>query len=236
MRKNEENGSNGNTWLKREVKRSRSAFKAHRMRVIGPGHWRIWNPKNSGNFWCDIVVMGNCGLAVWGDIDGCFFSYYSHPKTPEEVVYWMANADVSYYGRQKAHIGMGGPELVNEYVDEVAIYDIRQRLKDAKEEFGECWHEPNRSHSWSENTSGRSTGELYTEAMEKAISAIQCGDPVEMVKNALYEDLSGIDSDSGEWLGGIGRVPSSRLIYALTAVRRLGQLLRREEKKKERAT
>lgn len=236
--KNEEKGINGDTWMKQEVKRARSAFKHHRMKVIGPGHWRIWNPKDAGHFWCDIVVMGDCGLAVWGDIEGCFFSYYSKPKTPEEVVYWMARAgesDISYYGRQKAHIGMSGAELVDEYVDDVAIYDLKQRLRDAPEEYGEGWDEPNHSHSWLDNTSRRPTGELYTEAMEKAISAIRCGDPVETVKNALYEDLQGIDSDAWEWLGSIGRVPSSRLVYALTAVRRLGQLLRAEAKKKEKA-
>ena len=41
----------------------------------------------------------------------------------------------------KAHIGMSGPELVDEYVDEVAIYDLHKRLRDAKEEHGEEWGE-----------------------------------------------------------------------------------------------
>jgi len=216
------------TWISRHVKRARAAFKNHTMKVIGPGHWRLKNPKEPCHFWCDIVVMGDCGLAVWGDIEGCFFSYYSNPKRPEEVVYWMADADVSYYGRQKAHIGMSGPELVDEYVDEVAIYDLRQRLKQAKEEHDDEWDEPRSRTDMTSTT----VGSEYTEAIESAIESIQHGEHITLVMDELRDALRHVDQDAWEWLGSIGRVPSSRLIYTLSAVRRLGQLLRREEKKR----
>lgn len=229
MSAKKDRGLNGTTWMNREVKRARREFKRHRMKVIGPGHWRIMRPKDSC-FWTDIVVMGDCGLAVWGDIGGLFFSYYSHPSRPEAVVYWMANADIGYYGRQKAHIGTGGAELVDEYVDDVAIFDLRDRLKQAKEEYGEGWNEE-RSTLYCGTTT---VGAEYTEAIEEAIQSVQYGTDVQEVQRALYDKISHVEQDAYEWVFGIGKVPSSRLIYALSAVRRLGQLLRREDKKNER--
>jgi hypothetical protein len=232
--KKKDKGLDGKTWMNREVKRARSSFKNHQMKVIGPGHWRIRRPQDSC-FWVDIVVMGDCGLAVWGDIGGLFFSYYSKPSRPEAVVYWMAKADVGYYGRQKARIGTGGPELVDEYVDDVAVYDLRQRLKWAKEEYGYGWTEARTKRNlWGNDEEYTPEGE-YTEAIDTAIASIQQGENVQEVQRALYDDISKVEQDAYEWVFGIGKVPSGRLIYALTAVRRLGQLLRREDKKKEKA-
>jgi hypothetical protein len=223
-------GINGKTWVKRHVRQARSMFKHHRMTEVGPGHWRLRNKKEPCFYWCDIVVMGGCGLAVWGDIEGMFFSYYSGAKRPEELVYWMANADPGYYGRQKAHIGMSGPELVDEYVDEVAIYDLRQHLKWTKDGMGYEWDDSIEGGPYGTTT----VGSEYTEAINNAIESIEQGQDLTLVKNELYDALMGVDTDAWEWLGSIGRVPSSRLIYCLSAVRRLGQLLRAKEKRDER--
>ena len=226
-------GLDGKIWVNRIVKQARRDFKRHQMKVIGPGHWRIMRPDNSC-FWTDIVVMGDCGLAVWGDIGGLFFSYYSHPTRPEVVVYWMANADIGYYGRQKAHIGTGGAELVDEYVDDVAIFDLRYRLKQAEEEYGEGWTDTRtRNNSWGGEEEYTPKGE-YTEVIEEAIESVQRGDDVKEMQRALYDKISHIEQDAYEWVFGIGKVPSSRLIYALTAVRRLGQLLRAKARRDER--
>jgi len=217
-------GLKGNVWTQRHVTQARAAFKHHSMTEVGPGHWHLKNKKNPCHFWCDIVVMGNCGLAVWGDIAGCFFSYYSGAKKPEELIHWIANADLNYYGRQKAHIGMNGPELIDEYVDDVAIYDLHMHLKWTQDDFGNEWNDS--------DTYGTTVGSKYTLAIESAIESIEHGEDITLVKNKLYDALKEVDSDTWEWLGSIGRVPSTRLIYCVSAVRRLGQLLKAKKKQK----
>jgi hypothetical protein len=206
-------GISGKKWLNSHTKQARKDFKNHKLLTeVGPGHWRI-SQVDTNMYWCDVVVMGGVGLAVWGDIDGCFFSYYSGAESPEELVYWIGDADIGYYGRQKARIGTGG--LMDEYIDEVAIYDLYQRLKCAKDEFGDEWEE---------------VGEKYTSAIEDAVKNIRNGYPVSDAKKGLYDDISELDQDVWEWLGSVGKVPSIRLIYAMTAVRRLAQLLRQKAK------
>lgn len=210
-------GKDGKVWMEETQARAKADFAQHEMKVIGPGHWRI-QKLGTGVFWCDIVVMGNVGLAVWGDIEGCFFSYCSGARSPEAVVSWMAHADVSYYGRQKAHIGMSGSELVDEYVDDVALYDLDQRLEAAKEEHDEDqWNEPRR---------GKSTlGETYTEAINDAKMRVGNGDGMKWVHDGLMEDLRNEEQDCYEWVYKIGQVTSCRVIYALAAVSRLNELL-----------
>jgi len=231
MQNKQDKGLSGKVWVNRQVKMARSAFKNHKMAVIGPGHWRLKRPED-GCFWCDIVVMGGCGLAVWGDIDGCFFAYYSGAKRPEELVHWMGQADIWYYGHQKACIGMGGKDIVDEHVDEVAIYDLRQKLKCAKEEFGDEWDgsiSDIRRHgtAWGDTT----IKDKYTKSIEDAIRSIQYGNHLVLVKNELFECLQVIEPDAWEWMENIGKVPSVRLIYALTAVRRLSQILARKDRR-----
>lgn len=211
----------GETWMKHQEERAKAAFALHEMKVIGPGHWRIQNPHES-SMWADIVVMANVGLAVWGDIEGCFFAYCSGAKTPEQVVAWMANADVGYYGRQKAHIGIGGAELVDQYVDEVAHHDLHQALKHREEEHD--------SETWIEQRPGvdaPSVKEIYEEAFLETGEAIDRGEPIEGVLRELCDTLmrERVDDTPYEWVFSIGRVTSCRVIYALKAVARLHELL-----------
>lgn len=205
-------GINGESKINKKIKQARLAFKNHKMKVIGLGHWRIWNPKSPCNLWVDIVVMGNCGLSVWGDIDGCIFSYYSNPKSPEELVHWIGDDCSLNYVWEKANIGMSSSKLTTCYDDDVAIYDLNERLKQAKNEYGEMWDDT-------------SIGDKYTEAVESAINSISDVVSLESVKNSLYDTISEIDQDCWEWLGSIGRIPSDRLIYAVSAVQRLSQIL-----------
>lgn len=209
----------GQSWMKKRQEQAKEAFSEHEMKVIGPGHWRVSRP-DSGQHWADIVVMANVGLAVWGDIEGCFFAYCSGAKTPEQVVAWMANADVSYYGRQKAHIGMSGGELVDEYVDDVAHHDLHQALKQREDEYDpEDWAEP--------RSDGPSPKMVYEDAFGETGEAIDRGEPIEGVLRELCDTLmrEGVDDTPYEWVFSIGRVTSCRVIYALAAVARLHELL-----------
>jgi len=211
----------GDDWTKKRQEQAKEAFSGHQMKVIGPGHWRVRNPE-SGQHWADIVVMANVGLAVWGDIEGCFFAYCSGATTPEQVVAWMANADVGYYGRQKAHIGMSGGELVDEYVDEVAHHDLRQALKQRGDEYD--------SDEWIEQrpvVDAPSIKEIYEDAFRETGEAIDHGEPIEGVLRELCDTLmrAGVDDTPYEWVYSIGRVTSCRVIYALAAIARLHELL-----------
>jgi hypothetical protein len=203
-------------WHKRIVERAHEDFAEHQLREIGPGHWRISRP-DDGHYWADIVVMRNCAIAVWGDIAGCIFAYCSGEKTPEGVVAWMANADVSYYGRQKAHIGMGGIGI-EQYVDGVALYDLDRHLEDAAEGFGVSWY--------MQDVDKPPIGERYTPIIEEAKEAILRGDPIEHAHARLADELREFDQDCWEWVPSIGRVTSVRVIYALAAIARLWELLR----------
>lgn len=209
----------GKQWMKEVQDAAKEAFSTHEKEDIGPGHWRIIRP-DSGAHWADIVVMGDMGLAVWGDIDGCFFAY-NGSKNPEEIVAWIANADVEYYGRQKACIGMGSSELVDEFIDEVALYDLDQCLKQLKEEHSlDDWNCPRQEQS--------TVGETYEEAFEMARSLIACGEDIRFVQYELMEDVMNEDQDAHEWVFGIGKVTSSRVIFAMGAVARLHELLQAE--------
>lgn len=214
-------GRSGGDWMKKQQERAKLGFAQHEMKEIGPGHWRLKKP-GTGNLWCDIVVMGDVGLAVWGDIEGCFFSYYSGAKDPKELVAWMGRADVSYYGRQKAHIGMNSGELVDEYVDEVALYDLAQALKQREEEYDEeGWVGP------CPGVEAPSVKEVYEEAFQEATGAIRRGEHMKNVLDELCHTLmqAGVEDTPYEWVYSIGRVTSCRVIYALAAVARLHELL-----------
>lgn len=212
----------GQTWMEKRQQQAKEDFSRHEVKEIGPGHWRLARPagdQDGGQFWCDVVVMANVGLAVWGDIEGCFFAYCSGAKTPEQVVAWMANADVSYYGRQKAHIGMSGGELVDEYVAEVAHHDLHQALVQRREEYGE--------KEWDAEDGPKG---LYEDLFAETGVAIDRGEPIEDVLRELCDDLmrDGVDDTPYEWVFSIGCVTSCRVIYALAAVARLHELLQDE--------
>jgi hypothetical protein len=222
-------------WLAKRKAEARAAFSNHRFRDIGPGHWRLAQPGKSA-YWCDIVIMGNCAISVWGDIAGCIFAYAGSnpenetiPGQSEAIVAWLgSNPDPSYYGLQKADIGMSNVGCV-EFRDEVAIYDLRERLKDAEEEFGAEWDEEQAARRPFGKPRDIIPKQEYTEAITAAIEDIEHGEHLELVKRDLGENLQYVDSDCWEWLDYIGKVPSIRVIYALYAIARLHELLQTED-------
>jgi len=217
-------GKSARQWNDDMVTRATEAFAEHEMELLGPGHWRLQAPNHTCH-WTEIVVMGgNAALSVWGDIDSCTFAYCSGAKSPEAVVAWMANADVGYYGHQKAVIGMGRDGGADEYKAEVAIHELHERLVNAEEEFGDEWDIPRTIRS--------SSGEYklspkieYTDAIEDAIQAFENDYHHMAIKHQLLEDLQHVDQDAWEWVGDIGKVTSCRVIYALMAIRRLWELI-----------
>lgn len=204
----------GEQWIAQTMARATRDFSGHRMQQVGHGHWRIKRPQES-SFWADIVVLGgNRAISVWGDIEACTFAYCSGATTPEHVVHWMANADPSYYGRQKASIGMGGVG-VDEYQADIAEHDLKSILAEEPENWGEAWP---------------GVQEVYEDAFDDAIGQLRLGRDVLSVHNQLMEALHNVDSDAWEWVPQVGRVTSSRVIYALAAIRRLAELMMEKER------
>lgn len=203
-------------WVAEVEVRARGDFSRHQATVIGPGHWRIRRP-DSGQFWADIVVMGQ-GLAVWGDIEACVFAY--HSGSPEELVAWVAGMRLDSYAMEKAQIGMGA--AMTRFVDNVAVHDLRQRLKDAEEEFDDAWAE----ERW--NSAGvlqPTPKAIFKNAIVGAIEGIKMGWPGPETHRYVYERVSDVDPDAWEWVEDIGMVLAPRVICAVAAVRRLHELL-----------
>ena len=202
----------GDQWMKEKWEKAKEAFSEHQITKKLPGHWQIKRPGESV-LWADIAVMGGVGLAVWGDIDGCFFAYCSGAKSTEDVVAWLGappNPDIGGYCREKAHIGMGGHELVEEYSSEVALHDLHYYADDIKEHYDEEeWNEPRRGQS--------TIGETYNEAFSDAIDMINNGEDVRYVQRRLHEDIMNEDQEAYEWVYSIGRVTSTRVIFAVAS-------------------
>ena len=194
-------------YKEKQVKMVGSNFEDHEYTVVGPGHWRL-RRKDSSVFWCDIVVM-QVGLAVWGDIPGCFFSYYSGARKPEDLIYWIANSGFTSYTLEKANIGTGNIGI-EEYIPEVAEYELSEALESAKEHFDEEWDDVKNQ---------------YTEAINDAIQQIRNNDLVPPALDSLYDDICDIEPDCFEWVFDIGKVPSMRYFLAVAAISRLASLL-----------
>jgi hypothetical protein len=205
----------GRLWIAQVTQEADRAFERHKLVTVAPGHWRIAQPGKSA-YWADIVVLGNNrAITVWGDIEACTFAYCSGATRPEQVVSWMAGADSSYYGRQKAAIGMGEVGI-EQYLHDVACHDLRELLREAPECYGDAWPE---------------VEETYREAVSAAIGKMQSGEDIPLMQAALIDDLRNVDQDAWEWAGQIGRVTSRRVIYALRAIYRLDELLQLEAQK-----
>jgi len=222
----------GHTKTNRLLQQARRDFERHEHKEIGPGHWVIRRKHRDGRGWdsaffTHIVVMGRSAISVWGDISACVFAYCSGAITPEAVIAWMGRRpDPHYYGRQKAHIGMGAHELLDSFDDAVALFDLRwQRRQLALDISG--------SHPQDEKT-GRFVkldtvlSERCRDAFDDAERKLGSGEHPQLIKQALYDDLSKEYPECYEWVFDIGSYTSSRVVYALAAIERLHILLAAE--------
>jgi hypothetical protein len=178
---------------------ARKDFSGHdTYRVISPSQWRIFKPGTS-TFWAEIAVMGSA-VAVWGDIDGCFFAYGPSSKHPEDVLRWLAGSNLGY-AREKASIGMTSIGHETD-LPEVALH----RLHEMRTEYVE------------ENDDGRF--DTLIAAIEESCDQLETGSTVQDLREFLYDH----SFDIGE-IARIGRVTTARVIYALEAVNKLVQLM-----------
>lgn len=195
----------------RELKRcAREAFEKHELvREIGASRWSLRRRMEDGRFsyvyWVEIVVLEGGKLLVHGDIEAVIFASYSGEGAPERVVRWMGDhPDFDYYVHQKASIGTGH-KIVDALDDAAAADDILEEIAEDKERSEACGLA-------SENT------ETLEEGLERLT---RWSEPVEMVRNWLYDNLKDPDT---EWLARVGRVIDARVYFAHAAVRRLCEI------------
>jgi hypothetical protein len=203
---------------------SAEAFKSHdTVTEVGPGHWRI-RRKGESFYWAEIVVMTGA-IAVWGDIDACTFAYCPY-KEPRRALSWISGSHLGYL-REKAAIGMSniGDTTTD---DAVAIEDIRYLIEQYQED-ADC----DGVEMWEQRDYFRYGGdeEIHKEERERidtlkeAIRELRRGDPVELVRNSLYDCCL----FEAEDIYHIGDVVDPRVAYAAAAISRLNEMLKERD-------
>lgn len=98
--------------------------------------WVIGRP-NTFVHKCEVIAGIGGSLIVHGDYDVVRFAHYGDHADAWNRLCWMGwCTDVDYYVAQKASIGMGRRTAVECYDEDVAKYELRDRIRDAKEGGG----------------------------------------------------------------------------------------------------
>lgn len=191
----------------------RAAIRAFRKHELIEGdensrRWRIARRYDDGSvmgqYASEVVSLWGGRLYAGGDISECVFAYYSdtndgHPEHHRHKLCWIGRGqDVCYYIHQKATIGIGcNGKLTSTWDDDVARHELQELLDDEDQE----WSDEER------------------EAIEYAQSL--CSDGEEWVIHHLYENIR----DPYDLPNNLGKVVSTRVIYAWAACRKVCQLL-----------
>lgn len=182
---------------------------------VAAGRWVLARTYEDGSFsstyMTEIIPLFGGRIFVGGDVDDCVFGYGDVKHTPLQRVRWIANASPDYL-REKASIGMGGPELTYEQNDEVFADDLWVYYQQLYEDASEC------GEDYALDLRHALVAGLYDLATGRAETHDICRDLIEA-------DPSG---DTYESVGDFGRVVARRVIVAQAACARLLEL--RKEK------
>lgn len=185
---------------KKLIAEAQAAFADHEIILDKPDRWRIAKKYPDGAICLDhlaeiISIRG--GLFVGGDLSPVVFQYFDS-QYPIAQVIWIGGVktDVDYIC-EKASIGFGTDELVWVYDADEAVLDLQ-------------WH---RNQYDSEDVHEK----FYQSVIDGVIDATEDGD------ESLCREVLQQIPDSWEW--NIGRIPSTRVIYAWQACRKLMRLL-----------
>lgn len=197
-------------------------FEHHQIKSRGEGRWTIARRYEDGlwqGFYLTEIIVGiNGTLIAHGDISPSIFVAHSSYDDPLQIVHWVARSRISGYLQTKASCGLmesGVHTLTRKFDEKVAIWELKRHLKDRLDELED-------EHGGDEN------GDEEVAAWRKAIRAVG-GDPWELVRQELYDDLEEAGHcDAGELIWDIGMVPAPRLYYAQAACRKLLELLEEE--------
>lgn len=205
--------------LAKVQEQARHAFANHLIRDRDDRSWLCFCPHKDGGwnsvYWFEAVVLRGGSLVVGGDIDIMHFAHYGKFENPEQVLRWIGGTDdLGYYVAQKAAIGMNLPRdadgvveviddgvWMDEAIDHIETYYLDGKLDTSKEiDLDElCLPE------W--------LSDLIREASQHDIR--------EVLAQNEHLGYEAYEAGAMNW----GRVPSSRLVYAHEALRRLVHLL-----------
>jgi hypothetical protein len=171
-------------------------------------HRRYPDGKWSSDMWCEIIEGRGGYLYVNGDISACVFGICGGVKGPGAMVAWMARPSPGdSYMAEKLRIGMGPGEHdfdpARSWDADVAIEDI------------EAWRAEHKADA------DDSEDEDENNSLDEILDDLRNGDSDQhSMCRALYD--AGVDPEQFScW----GLVPSSRIVCAWAALRRLHALL-----------
>jgi hypothetical protein len=156
-----------------------------------------WMLKAPGNsyYWIEVICTRDRGIFVHGDISPILFTAGGALDEPKDRIAWLANSNLSYV-YEKARLGMMD-NAPTRHVAEVAYHELLEYQRE--------YHDSPQGH---------------LDAIEEAIGLLKSGEHLTFAQHALYD--AGMDS---EFVGGLGQVTPSSVIYAWYGVRRLAEIL-----------
>ncbi|MFA5053183.1 MAG: hypothetical protein WC565_03955 [Parcubacteria group bacterium] len=169
----------------------------------GGGLVIVGKPSGSSCYRCEIVLVPSGHIILTGDLDTMVWGRWNIAEGGvREAIRWMARSDVSYYVRQKASIGMNNIGC-EQFELPVAIWEAREYLRDAQRD--EC---------------------SSAEKWKKIVAKLESEDEEwtqDSVTELLYTTLCDCD------IPNIGMVPSQRLLWAWSLLRRADALFHLRE-------
>lgn len=214
---------------------ARKAFENHVIRSREPGRWVVQAPyldEKGGwnsNFWIEVVVLMGGKLLVHGDIDHVMFAHYGQFDDPERVLRWMGGTtDLGYYVHQKACIGMGGRGGADKCLDSLSegVW-LDHALDRIEDEMGGEKLDPTTFDDEGEWIDALPIGDWFRNLLREVM--VENRDLEEVTQDTRHMSSDAYEAGVFEW----GRVPSTRLIYAHEALRRLVALLDAEKSKED---
>ena len=199
------------TWSTKErAEHAIAVFADHKIVDQGDRWWLIGKAGGGSEYRAAVFVMPTGELVVQGDIDLCSFAW--GPRAPAECVFWIGRQESDSYVCEKATIGMTAREMVWELDRDAlnaAVEDWLEGVRAEINEDGEGTHRQREAEA----------------AFEEALDALRHGaEPEDVLGRLIGEDV--IESDAAR----AAEVPTSRVVYAWAAVRRLRELLQEEKK------
>jgi len=165
----------------------------------------VGKPNGSFEHRCEIVLVRHSGhLVVTGDHDTMCFGRYSGPNRVSAAIAWMARDGVCGYVREKASIGMSGVG-VDTWIAEVALSQAESYRDDVYEQEAQSIGD---EYALREARLWREVAHMIRDGYEQ---------------NSILEHIYDNDGD-GERCD-IGVVPSQRLLWAWSIIRKADQLL-----------
>jgi hypothetical protein len=175
----------------------------------------------------EVVSVGN-GLFVSGYIECCFFQLSDfEPSSSEEIIKTVYEASIQGAQEMVEH-GLEDSSLAYEQHSEVFLFDLEANLRRIKENYAGLWTRPPMSLAARQLYPGLTVCQIYESTISAAVNAVEDDEDMRRVQHEMYTALHALDEESYDWIFELGKVISSRVIFAKAAVERLYTLLQKK--------